>query len=135
MPTGPHGRQPGPEEPVDVPAALRAARRGARTVVVDCVTVWLANLLLADEAFGESDAAHHAQALLAAAREEPAPAGLVIIVTNEVGSGIVPDNALARRFRDCAGRANQVLASGADEVHLIVSGLPLCLKSSKGAAQ
>ena len=124
------------EEPVAVPAALQAARRQARTVVVDCLTVWMANLLLADESFGEAEASRHALALLAAARDpagtDPGRAGLVIVVTNEVGSGIVPDNALARRFRDCAGRANQVLAAGADEVNLLVSGLPFCLKQSKG---
>ncbi len=138
------------EEPVAVPAALRAARLSARTIIVDCVTVWMANLLIADESFGEQDAAANARALLESARGGgPGSAGVsqgagsaiaasdgnVIIVTNEVGSGIVPDNALARRFRDCAGRANQVLAAGADEVSLIVSGIPVTLKSAQGVTR
>jgi adenosylcobinamide kinase/adenosylcobinamide-phosphate guanylyltransferase len=58
----------------------------------------------------------------------------VFLVTNEVGMGIVPENALARRFRDLAGRCNQVVAAGADDVILLVSGLPLHLKG-KGAGQ
>ncbi len=116
------------EEPVNVPAALAAARGTAGTIVVDCVTLWISNLLLADASFGETDAARHAVALLDAARGT----GDVIIVTNEVGSGIVPDNELSRRFRDCAGRANQVLAAGADEVYLLVSGVPVAVKSKQG---
>jgi len=113
------------EEPLAVPPALAAARGTARTIVVDCVTLWIANLLLADDHYGETQASESAAALLEAARG----AGHVIIVTNEVGSGIVPDNELSRRFRDCAGRANQALAAGADEVYLLVSGIPVTLKS------
>ena len=116
------------EEPLQVPAALMRARALARTVVVDCVTVWISNLLLAQETFGEGEAAAEASRLLEASRGP----GAVLIVTNEVGSGIVPDNLLARRFRDCAGRANQVLAAGADEVYLLVSGMALALKTSRG---
>jgi adenosylcobinamide kinase/adenosylcobinamide-phosphate guanylyltransferase len=119
------------EEPRAVPAALRVACGAARTIVVDCVTLWIANLLLADEFFGEKEASENAAALLEAARE--GGDADIIIVTNEVGSGIVPDNALSRRFRDCAGRANQVLASGADEVYLLVSGIPVILKSMQGS--
>jgi adenosylcobinamide kinase / adenosylcobinamide-phosphate guanylyltransferase len=123
------------EEPAAVPAALRAAGRSARTIVVDCVTVWMANLLLADESFGEQEASARARELLESARSVGgANAGTVIIVTNEVGSGIVPDNAISRRFRDCAGRANQVMAAGADEVYFVVSGIPVTLKSSKGVS-
>jgi adenosyl cobinamide kinase/adenosyl cobinamide phosphate guanylyltransferase len=54
--------------------------------------------------------------------------GAVIVVTNEVGSGIVPDNAISRRFRDCAGRANQVIAREADEVYSMISGIPIRIK-------
>ena len=118
------------EEPVAVPAALRRACAAARTVIVDCVTVWMANLILGDEGFGEAQAAAQAAELLDAARG----ASSVIIVTNETGSGIVPDNLLARRFRDCAGRANQVLAAAAQEVYLLVSGIPLALKTLQGEA-
>jgi len=116
------------EEPVEVPAALRAARLRAQTIVIDCVTLWLSNLLLARDSFEETDAGAHARELLAAAAGDAA----VVVVTNEVGSGIVPENALARRFRDCAGRANQVLAAGADEAYLLVSGLPIRLKPPRG---
>ncbi len=91
----------------------------------------MSNLLLQDERFGESQAGARALELAAAAN---GTASAVIIVTNEVGSGIVPDNALARRFRDCAGRANQVLAREASEVYLCVSGIAIAIKTSnKGA--
>lgn len=113
------------EEPREVPAAVRTVLASAGTVLVDCVTIWISNLLLADERFDESDAASRAEELADAAL---GAAGAVIVVTNEVGSGVVPDNALARRFRDCAGRANQVLARAAAEVHYLVSGIPLTIK-------
>ncbi|MGO9411735.1 MAG: bifunctional adenosylcobinamide kinase/adenosylcobinamide-phosphate guanylyltransferase [Spirochaetia bacterium] len=121
------------EEPRDVARALKAAidPGGANVVIVDCITVWMSNLLLQDERFGESQAGARALELAAAAN---GTASAVIIVTNEVGSGIVPDNALARRFRDCAGRANQVLAREASEVYLCVSGIAIAIKTSnKGA--
>jgi adenosylcobinamide kinase/adenosylcobinamide-phosphate guanylyltransferase len=129
------------EEPLAVPGALgRALAGGAQTVLVDCVTIWMSNLLLADESFGERRAAQAAEELVAAARgsgafggaPESARAAAVIIVTNEVGSGVVPDNALARRFRDCAGRANQLIAQAADEVYYLVSGIPMRIKPGKG---
>jgi len=117
------------EEPADVVNALRTvlAVSGpvAGVVIVDCVTIWISNLILKYEAFGEADAAAKALELADAANGSPAG---VIVVTNEVGSGIVPDNPLARRFRDCAGRANQVLAREATEVHLCVSGIPISIK-------
>ncbi|HUJ74144.1 MAG TPA: bifunctional adenosylcobinamide kinase/adenosylcobinamide-phosphate guanylyltransferase, partial [bacterium] len=100
----------------------------AGTVVVDCITIWISNLLLEDEKFGESQAAEQATRLADAANR--ASAG-VIVVTNEVGSGVVPDNELARRFRDCAGRANQVLAREAEEVYLCVSGIPVAIKGGR----
>lgn len=119
------------EEPLMVAQALRAAVRRAGSVVVDCVTIWISNLLLADPGFGETEAAARAQALADAAVETPAG---VIVVTNEVGSGIVPDNELARRFRDCAGRANQVLARSADEVHFMVSGIAMTIRKGREGA-
>jgi adenosylcobinamide kinase/adenosylcobinamide-phosphate guanylyltransferase len=119
------------EEPIDVPGALRRAARAGATVILDCVTLWMSNLLLADGRFGEGQAETAAQRLLAAARE--GPAGTVIVVTNEVGSGVVPDAPLGRRFRDCAGRANEVIARGADEVYLLVSGIPVRVKPAPGA--
>jgi adenosylcobinamide kinase / adenosylcobinamide-phosphate guanylyltransferase len=110
------------EAPRDLAAAL-AARDDARCVLVDCVTIWLSNRMLA----GEGD-----DALLAAADEVAAAARAAgvptIFVTNEVGGGIVPENALARRYRDVAGWVNQRLAAASDEVFLVAAGLPLRLR-------
>ncbi len=109
------------EEPLDLPGALAraAAYPGA---LLDCLTLWTANLL---EAYDDAGA-HAALARTLAALE--AYPGRLVIVTNEVGSGIVPDNALARRFRDLGGRVNQEVAARATEAYLVVSGLPLQLK-------
>ena len=109
------------EEPRDLVGALGRARAGA--VLVDCVTLWLTNLLFD----GADDPAllGAADAVAAAARAAAQP---VVMVTNEVGDGIVPDNALARRFRDLAGLVNQRLAAAADEVVLLACGLPLRLR-------
>lgn len=109
---------------VEAPRALAAALDGDEAgVLVDCVTLWLTNLLLD----GADDAT-----LLAAADEVAARARScarpIVLVTNEVGGGIVPDNALARRFRDVAGLANQRLAVAAHEVFLVACGLPLRLR-------
>ena len=104
------------EETVDLPAAL--ARTGdSRVVLVDCLTLWVNNLLYnaeqAGRAIEESDIQKHCEAVLRAC----APlAGTAIFVTNEVGWGIIPENASARRFRDLSGRCNAVMAAGADEV-------------------
>ena len=124
------------EEPVDVPEALAAALASARTVVVDCVTVWMANLLLGDKGFDEGAAAARAGALVSRVRaaESAQASPAVIVVTNEVGSGIVPDNAISRRFRDCAGRANQVIAREADEVYAMISGIAIRIKPQERRA-
>jgi adenosylcobinamide kinase / adenosylcobinamide-phosphate guanylyltransferase len=114
------------EEPLQVPRALGTALAQAHTVVLDCVTIWMSNLLLADDRFDESQAEAHAEELLRSAGS--IPGATVIVVTNEVGSGVVPETVLGRRFRDCAGRANEVIARGADEVYLMVSGIPLRIK-------
>jgi adenosylcobinamide kinase / adenosylcobinamide-phosphate guanylyltransferase len=107
------------EEPHDLEDAIDAAPAGA-AVLVDCLTLWLTNRLLA-EADMEAETARLESAL---ARRS----GLTVLVSNEVGSGIVPDNALARRFRDLQGRLNQRLAARADRVVLVVAGLPLIVK-------
>ena len=107
------------ECPLGVPDAI--ARNGeARTVLVDCLTLWLGNLML-----GDHDVAAAGAALADALRDTPAQ---VVLVANEVGQGIVPDNALARRFRDEAGWLNQRVAASADVVWLLAAGLPLRLK-------
>ncbi len=106
------------EAPYDLAAAIGAAQGG--TVLVDCLTLWTSNLLLGD---ADLDAA--TDALLAALADTPAH---VVLVSNEVGWGIVPDNALARRFRDVAGRVNQRVAAAADRVDLVVAGIAMHLK-------
>ncbi len=115
------------EEPTEVPAALTRALRESSVVIVDCVTLWVTNRMLANESFGEAEASEIARALVGAARGAGTGQG-VIVVTNEVGCGVVPETALGRRFRDCAGRANQVIARGADEVYLMTSGIPMRIK-------
>ena len=107
---------------LEAPLALAEALAGADApfVLIDCITLWISNLLLAD-----IDIAPRVEALAEALR---ARQGTVAVVSNEVGLGIVPDNALARRFRDAAGLANQRLAQACDEVVLLTAGLPLKLK-------
>ena len=107
------------EAPVDLSAAL-AGLDGSDVVVVDCLTLWLSNLML-----DERDMAAAAADLVATASRFD---GTLWLVSNEVGFGIVPDNALARRFRDEAGRLHQALAQAADAVTLVVAGLTLRLK-------
>jgi len=109
------------EAPLDLTALLAAAAsHGA--VLVDCLTLWLTNLLLQEPA-GEVWPA--VDAFLKVLDELPAP---LIVVSNEVGQGIVPEHALARSFRDLAGQVNQRLAARADRVWLVTAGLPLQLK-------
>jgi adenosylcobinamide kinase/adenosylcobinamide-phosphate guanylyltransferase len=107
------------EAPLDLAGALDGLGAGD-VVVVDCLTLWLSNLML-DE---RDVAAAMAQLVAGVERFE----GRLWLVSNEVGFGIVPDNALARRFRDEAGRLHQALAQAADAVTLVVAGLTLCLK-------
>lgn len=107
------------ECPLDLDLTL--TRPGADAcVVIDCLTLWLSNLLHAD-----ADMEAAIGRLLAALRESPAE---LVLVANEVGLGIVPENALARRFRDEAGRLNRRLAEAADRVVVMFAGLPLTLK-------
>jgi adenosylcobinamide kinase/adenosylcobinamide-phosphate guanylyltransferase len=107
------------EVPLDlVPALVATDGGGAR--LVDCLTLWLSNLMHA-----ERDWEREVSELAAALTRLESP---VVFVTNEVGLGIVPDNALARRFRDAAGIMNQIIADVADEVEFVVAGLPMKLK-------
>jgi adenosylcobinamide kinase/adenosylcobinamide-phosphate guanylyltransferase len=106
------------EEPLDLAHAL--AEVGERPVLVDCLTVWLSNLIL-----GDHDIAAATEALDAALDRRGAP---TVLVSNEVGLGIVPDNPLARAFRDAAGRVNQHFAARADSVLFLVAGLPMRVK-------
>lgn len=106
--------------PLDLPAAVEAQATPGRVLLVDCLTLWTSNLM-----FAERDLDGETEALATAVAHA---AGPLILVANEVGLGIVPDNALARRFRDAAGRMNQAIAAAADEVQFVAAGLPLRLK-------
>jgi adenosylcobinamide kinase/adenosylcobinamide-phosphate guanylyltransferase len=106
------------EAPMALPAALMRAR--AVPVLVDCLTLWLSNLMLADRPLDRA-----ADALMTALQERRAP---TVLVANEVGLGIVPETPLGRRFRDAAGLLNQQIAARADAVVFAAAGLPLVLK-------
>jgi adenosylcobinamide kinase/adenosylcobinamide-phosphate guanylyltransferase len=112
------------EEPIRLAGALACTVGPGRVVVVDCLTLWIANLLGA----GRDVAAASAE-LAGLLASLPGPA---ILVANEVGLGIVPENALARAFRDAAGRLNQEMAARCDRVVLVAAGLPLVLKEERG---
>lgn len=108
------------EAPVDLPGALRRHAAPDTVLLLDCITVWLSNLM-----HHGLDVAKAADALLAALGQT---AGNTVVVTNEVGLAIVPETPLARQFRDEAGRINQRLAAVADRVELVVAGLTIRLK-------
>ncbi|MER9962002.1 bifunctional adenosylcobinamide kinase/adenosylcobinamide-phosphate guanylyltransferase [Mesorhizobium sp. M0045] len=107
------------EAPLDLTGAIKALPDG-QPVLIDCLTLWLTNHMLADHDV-EAECRRLADVL-------SRPRGPWFVVSNEVGQGIVPDNALARRFRDAAGRLNQDVAAVAGTVLLMVAGLPLKVK-------
>lgn len=117
------------EEPLRVEDALSNPPWDVGAIVLDCVTLWLSNLIL--EGLEEEDIKERGQGLCRALVGCPKPAALV---TNEVGWGIVPESPLGRRFRDLSGLINQMLASAADQVILMVAGLPVIVKSSCGVS-
>jgi adenosylcobinamide kinase/adenosylcobinamide-phosphate guanylyltransferase len=151
------------ECPIEVPAAVRAAAAGTASeggeppvVLLDCVTLWVTNLLFQGGAFGGSappdEGYNYDKDLLPAAEERAAAArvtaavdGLVeavsatgatlVAVTNEVGLGVVPEYPLARLYRDQLGWANQRLARDADDLYLLVSGYPLDVKALSKESQ
>ena len=110
------------EEPVELSSVLLAQRGRTDCALVDCLTIWLSNLLL------HRDAEYAGQQVELLVQNLPRLDFHVVLVTNEVGWGIVPDNALARQFRDLAGRANQRIAESAHEVVLTVAGMPMIVK-------
>ena len=112
------------EEQTDLAGVLQEAEH--RTVMIDCLTLWINNLMRQadqrDEQITEDTIARRSRRLLDACRQRE---GLVILVTNEVGMGVVPGNRAARQFRDLVGRCNQVIAAGADRVTLMTCGIPV----------
>jgi adenosylcobinamide kinase/adenosylcobinamide-phosphate guanylyltransferase len=108
------------EEPLELAAAIEAVP-ARETLVVDCLSLWVANTL--ERGAGDVEQESVAAADAAAARAAP-----TIAVTNEVGLGIVPDNALARSYRDTLGRVNADWAALADEAYFVVAGRPLRLE-------
>lgn len=110
------------EEPEALEAALAAEAGEGRAILVDCLTLWLSNLML-----GNADLPRRTESLCRALAGLP---GLVVLVSNEVGMGLVPDNPLGRAFRDAQGRLNQAVAVAADRVVFVAAGLPLFLKGA-----
>lgn len=109
------------EEELDLAGAIAREAQPSRALLVDCLTLWLSNLM-----FAERDLEAETAKLLAALGAAKAP---VVLVSNEVGLGLVPDNALGRRFRDAQGRLNQAVAAAMPHVVFVAAGLPLTLKS------
>ncbi len=108
------------ETPLDLESALADTARPDRAVLVDCLTLWLSNILL-----GNADVEERIAVLVANLRELP---GLIVLVSNEVGLGLVPDNALGRSVRDAQGQLNQSVAATCQTVIFVAAGLPLALK-------
>jgi adenosylcobinamide kinase/adenosylcobinamide-phosphate guanylyltransferase len=108
------------EEPIELPGAIRSAAGAGSVVLVDCLTLWLSNLML-----GGHDVAPAQAALLEAIVDATGP---IVLVSNEVGLGLVPETPLGRRFRDAQGRLNQAVAAAAGRVVFVAAGLPLQLK-------
>ncbi len=119
------------EEPLEVVPVIAGFQNGT-TILLDCLTLFLSNLLFKydDLPVDRQEQAIDAQIadLTKAVNQSSAN---IIIVSNEIGWGLVPENALARRFRDLAGSANQRMAAVSDEVYLMVSGLPVRIKGGK----
>lgn len=111
------------EAPLALPGTIRTHAATDRVLLVDCLTLWLNNLM-----FGEEDVAQATDALCAALQEAGGP---VILVSNEIGLGLVPETPLGRRFRDAQGRLNQRVAEVADRVTFVAAGLPLQLKPAR----
>ena len=110
------------EAPLDLAGAIRANAAEGVTLLADCLTLWLSNLM-----HHERDVAAETEALVAALAAAP---GRVVLVSNEIGMGLSPMNALGRAFRDAQGRLNQRVAAAADHVEFVAAGLPLTLKGT-----
>lgn len=122
------------ESPVDVATDLNefVAKHDVAAIVIDCMTLWVSNILLSlpDDADAEAVVADRTRSLVEVLRRISSSGADVVVVTNEVGLGVVPPTPLGRRYRDALGRANQLVAAAADEVMLLVAGLSIPLKLS-----
>lgn len=112
------------EEEIDLQKVLKGYPE-VDVLLIDCLTLWISNLMHQFQDLSEDKMTVICQELIQLSRQR---SGTVIFVTNEVGSGVVPNNAIARKFRDLSGRCNQAVAKGADEVIFFSCGLPLFLK-------
>jgi adenosyl cobinamide kinase/adenosyl cobinamide phosphate guanylyltransferase len=112
------------EEPIFLGKALRSVPDSSKTILVDCLTVWMSNLLMKFPDQDEKIREIMDDFFLSMEGIE----GMVIVVSNEVGAGIVPDNKLARDYRDQLGFLNQAVARRADEVYLLCAGIPVKIK-------
>ena len=116
------------EEPLQLRQALVNNDSLHKAILIDCLTLWITTLLLLDEDPGEEAEGRILEEVLLLAEALRGMTTPVIIVSNEVGMGIVPEHRLGRIFRDIAGQANQIMAATADEAWLVASGIPLRLK-------
>lgn len=128
-----HREQRGPEfatieEPLELSRAIAEASKTHDAILVDCLTLWITNLIMAEE-----NVAAAVDELLATLVETQG--SRVILVSNEVGLGIVPDSAMARMFRDLAGSAHQRVAEICDDAYFVVAGLPMVLKGAPPEAE
>lgn len=114
------------EEEIDLQGVLKG-HSDMNVLLIDCLTLWISNLMHHVQDLTEDMMTSICQELIQLSKQRQ---GTVIFVTNEVGSGVVPANAIARKFRDLTGRCNQAMAQGADEVIFFSCGLPLFLKKS-----
>jgi adenosylcobinamide kinase/adenosylcobinamide-phosphate guanylyltransferase len=111
------------EEPVNIVKGIKQYENGTEIILLDCVTLWLSNLLMKIK--NDMDIIKEADRLIEAMKQSPTS---FIVVTNEVGMGIVPADPISRRFRDLSGMINQKIAEGSDTVIFMVSGIPFFLK-------
>ena len=112
------------EEPIYLGTALKSVKNSYKTILVDCLTLWMSNLLLEYPDQDEKISEMLDDFFLSIDKFE----GTIIVVSNEVGMGIVPDNRLARVYRDQLGFLNQRMAGAADEVYALLSGIPVRIK-------
>ena len=113
------------EAPIDLPEVIVEQSRRADLLLVDCLTLWISNIMLESE--DVADKSGFIDDLVRALEKAGCP---VVIVSNEVGSGIVPENKLARQYRDLVGSVNQAVARRADRVVWVVAGIPVTVKGS-----